>query len=173
MTDASAKPKQATSAASGPWTDKRVAMLKDMWCIQGLSSAQIASRLGNGITREAVCGKVNRLGMKKSTVVTPRKRPVKINTGNGGTKSKAPLISPDFVMPRAQDYDVARKRLVELGPDDCRFPVDMPVGFGFCGLERAPGVSYCEVHRDRCIVPVPVKAGHKAPANDEREKADA
>ncbi len=43
------------------WTDERVERLKELWA-QGLSASQIARELG-GVTRNAVIGKVHRLGL--------------------------------------------------------------------------------------------------------------
>lgn len=43
------------------WTDERVEMLKVMWT-EGKSASQIAKELG-GVTRNAVIGKVHRLGL--------------------------------------------------------------------------------------------------------------
>jgi len=43
------------------WTDERVETLKTLW-LDGLSASQIAKQLG-GVTRNAVIGKVHRLGL--------------------------------------------------------------------------------------------------------------
>src|ERR1700741_106941 len=43
------------------WNDERVDLLKKLWA-DGLSASQIAGRLG-GVTRNAVIGKVHRLGL--------------------------------------------------------------------------------------------------------------
>jgi GcrA cell cycle regulator len=43
------------------WTEERIAALKSLW-EEGLSASQIAARLG-GVTRNAVIGKVHRLGL--------------------------------------------------------------------------------------------------------------
>ena len=43
------------------WTDERVELLKKLWS-DGLSASQIAAELGN-VTRNAVIGKVHRLGL--------------------------------------------------------------------------------------------------------------
>ncbi|MBU2135314.1 MAG: GcrA cell cycle regulator, partial [Alphaproteobacteria bacterium] len=43
------------------WTDERVDTLKKLWQ-DGLSASQIAKQLG-GVTRNAVIGKVHRLGL--------------------------------------------------------------------------------------------------------------
>ena len=58
------------------WTDERVELLKKLWA-DGLSASQIAGELG-GITRNAVIGKVHRLGLsgraKAPSSATPRAR---------------------------------------------------------------------------------------------------
>ena len=57
------------------WTDERVELLKKLWT-DGLSASQIAAELG-GITRNAVIGKVHRLGFSgraKPSSSTPRAR---------------------------------------------------------------------------------------------------
>ena len=43
------------------WTDERVELLKKMW-LEGRSASQIAKELGS-VTRNAVIGKVHRLGL--------------------------------------------------------------------------------------------------------------
>ena len=43
------------------WTDDRVEILKKLWA-EGLSASQIARELGD-VTRNAVIGKVHRLGL--------------------------------------------------------------------------------------------------------------
>ena len=59
------------------WTDEIVEQLKQHW-IDGKSASQIASLLGNGVTRNAVIGKVHRLGLagraKTPSASVPRPR---------------------------------------------------------------------------------------------------
>ena len=43
------------------WTDERVERLKELWA-EGMTASQIASNLG-GVSRNAVIGKVHRLGL--------------------------------------------------------------------------------------------------------------
>ncbi|WP_406735997.1 GcrA family cell cycle regulator [Thioclava sp. GXIMD4215] len=50
------------------WTDERVEILKKMWS-EGQSASQIAKELG-GVTRNAVIGKVHRLGLSNRTATT-------------------------------------------------------------------------------------------------------
>lgn len=58
------------------WTDERVELLKKLW-LEGLSASQIAGVLGEGVTRNAVIGKVHRLklsGRAKPASSAPRAR---------------------------------------------------------------------------------------------------
>ena len=43
------------------WTDERVELLRQLW-LDGRSASQISTQLGHGLTRNAVIGKVHRLG---------------------------------------------------------------------------------------------------------------
>ena len=58
------------------WTDERVDVLKKMWG-EGHSASQIAKELG-GVTRNAVIGKVHRLGLSNRA------------GSGGGAKTAAP-----------------------------------------------------------------------------------
>src|SRR3989338_6072819 len=56
------------------WTDDRVATLKKLW-LDGLSASQIAKQLG-GVTRNAVIGKVHRLGLSgRASASAPSRAP--------------------------------------------------------------------------------------------------
>jgi len=58
------------------WTDERVEVLKKLW-MEGLSASQIAGELGQGVTRNAVIGKVHRLKLSaraKPASSSPRAR---------------------------------------------------------------------------------------------------
>jgi GcrA cell cycle regulator len=56
------------------WTDERVETLKRMWN-EGQSASQIAKELG-GVTRNAVIGKVHRLGLSNRVGAAPGPAPV-------------------------------------------------------------------------------------------------
>src|ERR1700761_6355594 len=55
------------------WTDERVELLKKLW-LDGLSASQIAKQLG-GVTRNAVIGKVHRLGLSGRATPSQPQRP--------------------------------------------------------------------------------------------------
>ena len=65
------------------WTDDRVEILKKLW-VEGQSASQIAKELG-GVTRNAVIGKVHRLGLSN--------RATSSSSSKSDTKSKASVKS--------------------------------------------------------------------------------
>ena len=64
------------------WTDERVELLKKLWA-DGLSASQIANELGS-VTRNAVIGKVHRLGLsgraKSPSSSAPRQRKPRVHS---------------------------------------------------------------------------------------------
>lgn len=69
------------------WTDERVELLKKMWG-EGQSASQIAKELG-GVTRNAVIGKVHRLGLSN-------------RAGGGGSASTAKAEAKPKPAPKAK-----------------------------------------------------------------------
>lgn len=69
------------------WTDERVETLKTMWT-EGKSASQIAKELG-GVTRNAVIGKVHRLGL--SNRASAASKPVKEKPAAKAEPKAAPL----------------------------------------------------------------------------------
>ena len=139
------------------WTDERVELLKKLWA-DGLSASQIAAELG-GITRNAVIGKVHRLGLSgrakspSSTAPRPRKaRP------SGMMRVSRPAIRGNTAL--AYDYEVEpepdlieipaeqRRTLLQLNEHTCRWPIGDPgsEGFYFCGGDTANELPYCSYH---------------------------
>ena len=59
------------------WTTERVDLMRQMWAT-GISASKIAAALGAGVSRNAVIGKVHRLGIVDRSaatgVVAPRMR---------------------------------------------------------------------------------------------------
>ena len=72
------EPVNATPNDKMPWTDDRVEQLKRMWS-EGLTASQIAARIGQGVTRNAVIGKVHRLGLsgRVAKVRPPQPKPAR------------------------------------------------------------------------------------------------
>jgi len=143
------------------WTDERVDLLRKLWT-DGLSASQIAAELG-GVTRNAVIGKVHRLGMSGRTKgsnqsngsikkhATPRPGSFAKNS-KASVKQGAAQASPST--PRPQPVvDVPKPvakmiSLLELTEHTCKYPIGDPQeeGFGFCGVKSREKDPYCEYH---------------------------
>ncbi len=144
------------------WTDDRVEQLKKLW-EAGLSASQIAAELGN-VTRNAVIGKVHRLGLsgraKSPSSAAPRPRKVRpaqhmmrisrpVSRGNTAlahvyeVEVEADPIAFDNVVPMSQ-----RLSLLELTEATCHWPVGDPgsADFFFCGGKSISGLPYCAHH---------------------------
>jgi GcrA cell cycle regulator len=149
------------------WTDERVEVLKKLWT-DGLSASQIATRIG-GVTRNAVIGKVHRLGLSGRATTSrmrsarPRARVLQFPSRapsvqyrtHGNVALKA-LYMPEYepeALPMAviEEFPVApadRVTLLKLKDCMCRWPVGDPQdeNFRFCGRKTAVGATYCEHH---------------------------
>ncbi len=150
------------------WTDERVELLKKLWG-DGLSASQIAAELG-GVTRNAVIGKVHRLGLSgrgkanAPTAQKPRKSstrppsaPATIEPAPfGGDAFPAPVLA---VQPEAEPEpshvqdEIAiplsqRVTIMELREYMCRWPLGDPTTseFRFCGARSITGLPYCAHH---------------------------
>lgn len=154
------------------WTDERVEQLKKLWA-EGLSASQIAGRLG-GVTRNAVIGKVHRLGLsgrattsrmkshraRPRTAGTAAKRPLKPRFGTIGNPLVRALYQQDAVayVPVAEEIEIPvaeRKTLQMLTESSCRWPIGDPQSpdFHFCNRNKVPGLPYCEAHARRAFQP--------------------
>ncbi|MGO9365477.1 MAG: GcrA family cell cycle regulator [Rhodomicrobium sp.] len=146
------------------WTDDRINTLKKLWN-DGESASAIARTLGE-VSRNAVIGKVHRLGLagraNPSRKRSASRRPSLFPARAPSNKTRMPPFPLQHWHPRA---GVARKRppvLPELPPSPdppvtvqsltehtCRWPEGDPKrdGFHFCGRTKARTLSpYCDHH---------------------------
>lgn len=162
------------------WTDERVELLKKLWS-EGLSASQIASELSE-VTRNAVIGKVHRLGLSgraktAPAAVRPRanpgdkpagrpeapgarpQRPATIgNTALAADLDEAPEEAP-APAPKAVDNVVSMTQgctIMQLTESTCRWPLGEPGtdSFHFCGGRSNPGMPYCATHARMAYQPV-------------------
>lgn len=160
------------------WNDERVELLKKLWA-EGLSASQIAGRIGS-VTRNAVIGKVHRLGLSGRATTTrmkshrPRPRPSVVkrppaaakprfaNVGNTALRElyqqAEPYVAPveELVIPLAE-----RKSIQSLDECSCRWPIGDPqeADFHFCGKTKVTGLPYCEFHARRAFQPPQARRG--------------
>ena len=135
------------------WTDERVALLRKLWA-EGHSASQIAKQVG-GVTRNAVIGKVHRLGLAgRATPSRPTKRPVRQRQHRSPMQAaprvRHPIYSPPVLTVvldplRMEDGSVATVLTVK--DDMCKFPIGDPpdADFAFCGRPSCVG-PYCMDH---------------------------
>jgi GcrA cell cycle regulator len=104
------------------WTKKRIEKLTRLW-EKGISAREIAEKIGD-VSRNAVIGKANRLGLSK------KHNKVKVESEVNKTTNIS-LLVPNM--------------------SGCKWPIGHPgdEDFYFCGKEVIPGKPYCNEH---CLV---------------------
>src|ERR1700761_3239434 len=142
-----------TEAVMG-WTDDRVSTLKKLW-LEGLSASQIAKQLG-GVTRNAVIGKVHRLGLSGRAAPSQPQRPA--FKPHRLAPPAPPALQPIRRVATAPTPPVEPVHRIEgpgsatvltLGAHMCKWPIGDPSSeeFTFCGGRGGPGV-YCKTHAE-------------------------
>lgn len=169
------------------WTDDRVALLKKLW-MEGHSAAQIAKQLGGGVTRNAVIGKVHRLGLAgRATPSRPAKRPARQQTRPrvAGVAATSPSL-PRPRMPVSQPILTLVPPLEPLRRDDgsvttvltlndrvCKWPIGDPGTdeFAFCGRNSCTSGPYCTEHARLAFQPQQQKRKRAFGEPDELRRA--
>lgn len=139
------------------WTDERVETLKKLW-LDGLSAGQIAKQLG-GVTRNAVIGKVHRLGLSgrempshpiRMAKFRPPRRPITATParayGHSAKPSRRSTVSTPLAIARVELPGTAT--LFTLGAHMCKWPIGDPSAddFTFCGRRAGERDSFCIDH---------------------------
>ena len=161
----------AANGAVLPWSEERVELLRKLWD-DGLSASRIAAELAGGVTRNAVIGKVHRLGLSgrvKAQSATspararpktqglgrpqnnphrPQAMPMRGNTALAIQARPMPMQARDFggdnVVPMAENVTI-----MDLRESMCRWPVGDPASaeFRYCGGKAPIGDGpYCSYH---------------------------
>ena len=150
------------------WTEDRVAILTKLWA-EGLSASQIAKELGE-VTRNAVIGKVHRLGLSGRAKPSRPKRKAAAPKAASKTTAKA---APKARTPRAPSAPRTPQQIVEaaavpapppleakkmsngefatgltITDHMCKWPIGDPSKseFRFCGRKTDPDEPYCVAH---------------------------
>ncbi len=141
------------------WTEDRVGALKKLW-LEGQSASQIAKQLGGGVTRNAVIGKVHRLGLSgRAAPSQPARAAFRPSRPRPAQPTQAPSAPRriEAVQPRvaaaapsvpAPMPDLpGTATVMTLGAHMCKWPIGDPSSseFSFCGRRASEGV-YCVEH---------------------------
>jgi GcrA cell cycle regulator len=144
----------AEGAMTAGWTEERVGALKKLW-LEGQSASQIAKQLGGGVTRNAVIGKVHRLGLSGRAAPsqparaprTPRPRaPIAQPSAPRRIEAVQPRPMTPVAPPPAPELP-GTATVMTLGAHMCKWPIGDPTSreFSFCGRRASEGV-YCVEH---------------------------
>lgn len=161
------------------WTAERCGLLDKLWH-EGKSATEIATELNCGFSRNAVIGKITRMGRRDRATGRKRGQRYLPNPDNPGlpraaarppafgearmenprdTRHRLPsgALSPVEIPPDQFDMEIPkeqRRTLMELKPHDCRWPVGFPGtgSFYFCGALALNGQPYCPVHTHRSLI---------------------
>jgi GcrA cell cycle regulator len=142
------------------WTDERVELLRQMW-LDGKSASQISGAIGGGLTRNAVIGKVHRLGLAgrakapptahddaaaaprvqaapRRSAPRPASHPVMMSAPitQGATALQMQLAPQTQLQPARIEEDVVvpmslRVTIVDLKESMCKWPLGDPVSSEF------------------------------------------
>ena len=132
------------------WTPLRVETLTSLWR-DGLSASQVAKSLG-GVTRNAVIGKVHRLGLSGRVASGVVRRPAQLRPPRPSLIHIAQSPSPRRAKPAAAIVEPPEgpglfSRLEHVGDHCCRWLIGDPKSdsFSFCGRPAGDG-PYCGGH---------------------------
>lgn len=158
------------------WTEQNVQMLRKYWA-EGLSASQIARNLG-GMTRNAVIGKVHRLGLagratpsrpvtQRVTAPRPRAVPAKPKLPRLVSENRPVVVIPEIEPLRNEDGKLFTVETIK--STQCRYGIGDPAdaGFGFCGHHVAKkDTPWCLGHRQIVYQPSETRAEQR-----ERQRA--
>ncbi len=147
---------EAVHMTTETWTPERVEQLRG-YVATGLSCSQIAAQIG--VTRNAVIGKIHRLGLSpgrppggSARTCPPRarhpraaspQRLLRLMWADGGAAALAEPLAVASAQPCT---------LLDLAQGKCRWPLEdqsasgAAADFNFCGNEAVAGLSYCAGH---------------------------
>ncbi len=171
MSQIAAAPPNPTPPPAAMWPDARVEALKRAWR-EGLSASQIAGRLGGGLTRSAVIGKLHRLGVSSgrkpsaprvAVAPSPPREAAKPGSAPLQLRWPIPILVAPPISPAsgAPPCGPGPKYLRDMTPRECRFGLGDPgPGNGafqlFCAAPTS-GHAYCAHHRAIAILqPEPI-----------------
>lgn len=157
------------------WTEERTELLRKLWA-DGLSCSMIAAAIG-GFTRNAIIGKVSRLGLggrrARVTIHRPPRASKPTVPGQRGASAegrrrlsermlayyegrraeRAVEVAAARVMPEPPTCEPIT--FMELRPNTCRWPIGDPrePSLRFCGSTETGAGPYCPYHQHLAYVP--------------------
>lgn len=141
-------------SAAPTWTDDRVHTLTRLWR-DGLSASQIARALAGGVTRNAVIGKVHRLGLSgRAKPRAPALRPRRQTRPRRPIRRAAAVRRPAPSPPVEPPPQIGSATILSVRRGQCRWPIGDPLADGLlCGAPAVRG-AYCAGHAEIAYRPL-------------------
>ena len=142
---------------ASPWIEARDEQLKKLYA-EGLSMTQIAIEMDCGLTRNSVIGRAHRLKLpsRRDNVVRHAKQAkpalekrTRLVRSNSNSTALRLIHVNEPTTPgalRCVEVESRRLTLLELEPNDCRYPDGEGSDITFCGNVKLAGSSYCPSH---------------------------
>ncbi len=152
-------------AKRATWDSNRIELLTRCFHA-GMSCSQIAAEID--VTRNAVIGKLHRLGLTRPNAIGPgqieqrcaaKRAQAKLQRSWRSKRSRMSIVTRHEMLKvasrppwkLAENIPILNGRgctLLELGHEQCRWPIGSPdaTDFCFCGNEPVKGLSYCPGH---------------------------
>jgi GcrA cell cycle regulator len=136
-------------ATAPTWTTERLELLKGHFAA-GLTCRQIAAEIG--VSRNAVIGKLSRLGLTRDRPPGSEARPKKPRERRGRSLPRLQFemlrqVYEESPVSGAEVVSEHRCSLFELSKEHCRWPVNAETeAFSFCGNTPLAGLPYCAGH---------------------------
>lgn len=133
------------------WNNTQVDLLKAQWETKNSCSwiaAEINRHTGSSFSRNAVIGKVHRIGLSKRVIEKPPAMPKKPRNRRVRPERRVVVdLFPDIL-----PADFLGIPFVKTTNQTCMYPEGDGANMLFCGQPRKDGSSYCPAHHRICWV---------------------
>jgi len=136
------------------WTPERIAKLRELWGT--MTANQIAERFG--VTRNAVIGKADRLGLRGPGPLAASKKPHgsknrspsrRAQTAHAAAERRAKAERPELKpVPKPEPIIIPQRTSNQV----CRWPISDDRPWTFCEAPALVGKPYCPQHYARATV---------------------
>lgn len=152
------------------WSEDQVETLRKLWG-EGLSASQISMRMGSAVSRNAIIGKLHRLGLnregkprlavggrKSARLYRKKGREMRAAKASASRRVSAPVPRAETYVPpiMSETAPPNATTLHDLRNDQCRWPYGDET-FVFCPETQVLGSSYCPGHHVRVYAGIPVQ----------------
>ena len=141
---------------STQWTDDRIEILKQIYLSGSRAwvTHQINQQTGSKFSRNAIIGKIGRLGLaiKKPAIPIQKHKTNGVANINFRKRLRAPAVPLSVQEPLPSPLPFLSISLMDLTDSDCRYPQGDPVFY--CGQPKLKASSYCTFHHRVCYTPL-------------------